>query len=326
MSAAAGSLTPLAGGRGLASWEPAAVAALVDPAWDGFLRSATALAADGGLDSPSRAAGRTARDLCISLGDWDDAPTLARLLREARDGTSGGTSGGTPEGSVFDQEGRDRAVIAAHRTASDGDVLAALSRARTRYAEVLAGDDVRELATAPTRSALGILPLLGQAAAVCYQLAVAALDLAAAGAPDPPPPVLHAGLGALTDVVGALAARRRMHVTVAVVHPGGAWTVGAAGADWTTIEPAPPVRADALGCPAVEGPAAVLLDASAGRTAVPALVLRREIRTFDSAGLLPLAELLAGVPGLPAAGAIASVSRTLGGVGRLLGKLPGFRP
>ena len=59
---------------------------------------------------------------------------------------------------------------------------------------------------APTPGPVGVLPLLTTILAEAYELAVHALDLRDAGAADPPPALLDAGLAALAEVTGALAA------------------------------------------------------------------------------------------------------------------------
>ena len=171
------------------------------------------------------------------------------------------------------------------------------------------------------RSVLGPLPLGTLVAAGAYELAVHTLDLAPAGRPAavadpavrragrprrhdrwPGRPVRHHGRGRLRLAGGRLGLRR-----------------GATGA-WTTLElPAVPPS-----WPAVQGRAADLLDASAGRRAVPPMLARRDLRLHHVTGLLALAPIVEAVPGLPGGSAL-QVGRcaTCAGVSRLVRRLPG---
>jgi hypothetical protein len=75
----------------------------------------------------------------------------------------------------------------------------------------------------------------------------------------------------------------------------------------------------------VASSAAVLLDASAGRRNVPALLARRRLRLRRGPALLALAPLLERVPGLPGGPALRAATGILGGVGRVAGTLGGGR-
>ncbi|WP_218566324.1 maleylpyruvate isomerase N-terminal domain-containing protein [Vallicoccus soli] len=322
MPTPAGPLLPVPGERGLASYETPVLAGHVLAAWDGFLALARALADDGALDRPSRLPGWSARDVCVHLGSWPDAPTLVRLLDEAR--AAAADPAVVEQGAAFDQEAHNEALLAAHRGAPDDEVLAALAAGRGATAGLLEDPELDALALVPTRSLLGPLPLLGHVAAAAYELAVHAGDLAPAGAPEPARDLLHAGVGALVDVTGALCARAGTALTAAVLTPTGGWAFGARGADWTTVELARGARAGDLGWPAIEAEAAVVLDVSAGRVAAPPLLVRRELRTHDVAGLLELAGVVQDVPGLPGGAAVLTATRYLSGVGRLVRRLPGL--
>ncbi len=324
VSADPGPLLPVGGERGLASYDVSVLSAHLIAAWDGFLVLARALADDGGLDRPSRLTGWSARDVCVHLGSWPDAPSLARLLDEARAGAQDPSR--AAGASAFDQDAHNDALLHAHRGATDAQVLDALLAGREAVLDLLDDPDLEALALVPTRSVLGPLPLLGHVAAAAYELAVHAGDLAPAGAAAPPAPLVHAGLGALVDVTGALSARARRPITAAVLTPTGGWAFGCGGgADWTTVELAPGMSAGDLGWPAVEAEAAVVLDVSAGRVSVPPLLVRRELRAHDVAGLLELATVVQDVPGLPGGAAVLAATRYLsGGVGRLVRWLPGL--
>ncbi|MGN6330920.1 MAG: maleylpyruvate isomerase N-terminal domain-containing protein [Motilibacteraceae bacterium] len=316
-------LVPDAGERGLSSADLAAVAGSLLAAWDGFLVVAQHLADAGGLGRPSRLPGWSARDVCVHLGSWPDAPVLDRLLADGRTSADGGLDV-AELGAPLDVDGANEAVLAAHRDASDDEVMAALRAARERTVDFLDSPEARELALAPTRTLLGPLPLLGHVGAAAYELAVHALDLGPAAAPAPSDELLLAGLGALADVTGALCARSGVSATVAILTPLGGWAFGSRGPDWTTVQLGPDAAASTLGWPSLEGAAPVVLDASAGRAAVPPLLLRRELRVHDVPGLLALVPVLDGVPGLPGGAALAAGARYLSGLTRFVRRLPGL--
>jgi len=69
---------------------------------------------------------------------------------------------------------------------------------------------------------------------------------------------------------------------------------------------------------AVEGDAAVLLDASAGRRAVPALLASRAMRVHGLADIVRLAPIVDEVSGLPGGPALGAAARWIAGAGRLL--------
>lgn len=164
---------------------------------------------------------------------------------------------------------------------------------------------------------MGELTLTGLVVARCYELAVHTLDLAPAHvAPDPR--VLGAGVAALADVTGALAARQQLRVTVAVTTPEGGWVVGAAAGSWTTIRlDRSPGRS--LGWPGIDGSAADVLDAAAGRVPAVQLLVARRLRVHDAPALLRLLpaieDVVPGGPGLrAAAGVLSGAGRALNGV------------
>ena len=300
-------LLPISGERGLASHDVALLARSYLGAWDAFID----LAADVELDAPSRLSGWTGRDVLAHLGAWEDHVTMERLLAEAR---------GTAHAERIDQDARNASVIARHRDATHGELIAALERARDAVADFLASDEAREFGVRRVDSVLGPLPLLAVVGAANYELAVHGLDLLPAGVAAVPAQVLHAGLGSLVDITGALAARQEITATVTGMTPFGGWAFGCRGQDWTTVElPAGPI--EGIG---VEADAAVLLDVSAGRVAVPPLLVRRELRAHGTAGLMALAPIVEAVPGIPGGAALTTAARYVGGVGRLVQRLPGL--
>lgn len=303
-------LVPQPGERGLASAHPAEVAALLDGAWAGLLD----LAAVVHLDAPSRLEGWTARDVLVHLGSWDGGSGMARQVDDARTGRVT---------AADDGRASTTALLAEHHDASREEVLAALSAGRSRVAEFLAGPDAELLGRRWVGSVVGDLPLTGLFVAQAYELAVHALDLAPAGAPAPPAALLDAGLGAVVDVTGALAARRGLDASFCVVTPTGSWAVAAAGEAWTTIRLGVELADRKPAWPAVTGSAADVLDASAGRALAAQLVLTRRLRLHDLPGLLRLLPALEAVPGLPGGSAVQATLRTLAQTGRLARRLGG---
>ena len=279
------------------------VGELVLPAWDAFLAAAEAV----DLTAPTRLPGWRAQEVCVHLGVWSDHAALADLVASARDGGTG-----TPA----DVDAVNARVTAAHRDASREDVLAALERNRAATVAYLA-DEPPERDTAPAVSTVGRLPMLSVVLGQAYELAVHGLDLVSAGAAPPPAPVLQAGLAALADVTGALAAQQRITAGATLATPDGGWAF-AAGADGWTVHPVPAGRVRGT---AVEAPADLLLDAASGRTnPVTALALRR-LRVQELGGLLALAPIVSVAPGIPGGPLLALAARTLGSAGGLLGRL-----
>lgn len=307
-------LQPAEGERGLASYDLADLAALLAGAWDDFIEVVDHVE----LSAPSRLRGWTAHDVCVHLGSWPGRRSMERLVEEARSGHHGEHVLRGQHADAFDQDGHNEALIDAHREAGRDEVVDALVLARDEVGGFLTSEVAVEVGGRQVRSMLGPLPLLTVVAAMCYELAVHALDLAPAGAPDPPARLLDAGLAAVTDVTGGLAARHGIDATIGVVSPEGGWAFGTSGADWTTMNlpMVPPTW------PAVEAPAALLLDASAGRRQVPLLLARRELKVHHVTGLLALAPIVEEVPGLPGAHALGGAVRHLSGVGRLVRRLP----
>jgi hypothetical protein len=221
---------------------------------------------------------------------------------------------------TFDQESHNDAVLAAQAGALRADVFAALAGSRQEVASFLASDEARVLGRRRVRSVLGPLPLSTLVGAAAYELAVHGLDLRPSGAGRPGPALLSAGLASLVDTTGALAARCELTATAACVSPQGGWSFAAMPGAWTTLEL--PTVPDAWAV--VEGDAADLLDASAGRRAVPPMLARRDLRLHHVAGLLALAPIVEAVPGLPGGPALRAAIHNVRGLTRLLRRLPGL--
>jgi uncharacterized protein (TIGR03083 family) len=277
-------------------------------AWDDFL----AVAASADLSRPSRLPGWSGREACIHLGSWDDHRVMSSVVAAAR-------SGGGEEPA--DVDGGNARLNAAHRDASNDDVLAALQRSRDVIEAWFEGAEPAELGLALVRSAVGELPLLALLSAGCYELAVHALDLGPCGADAPSPFLLGRGLAALIDVTGALSARHDIPITVTAQTPDGGWAFTSSADGWTT-DAVPPGTYLGTG---VRGTAADLLDVSAGRVPLPGLLLTRRLVVQQLPSFMRLAPILSEVPGLPGGSAlkagVGGISAVTGGVSKVLGRL-----
>jgi uncharacterized protein (TIGR03083 family) len=294
-------MTPTSTQRGLSGAGRDTVGPLVLGAWDAFL----GVVQHVDLSRRTRLPGWRAQEVCVHLGVWDDYDALAGLLASARDGGPG---------DAPDVDTANERVTRAHRTAPRTEVLAALERHRDGVRTYLQGAPAA-LDHAPTAAPVGVLPLLTTILGEAYELAVHALDLRDAGAGDPPPALLDAGLAALADVTGALAAAHGVRGRAALVTPEGGWRFEAGDDGWTVERV--PAHADVDG-PVVRGDAAVLLDASAGRANPVGLLARRRLALGDAPGLLALAPLVDAAPNLPGGPLLRVAARTLSGAAGLL--------
>ena len=296
------------GSCGMAMTDPTDLGTSVVAAWDAFLEVVEAT----DLSRPSRLPGWTGRDTCIHLGSWDDHRVLTGILAAAREG--GGTD-------LSDVDANNARLVASHAGATAEEVIAALRRSRDKIAAWFDTSEPAELATARVRSSVGELPLLSLLHAGCYELAVHALDLAPCGAPPPPPVLLDRGLAALIDVTGALSARAGIDITVTGQTDAGGWAFDSGTDGWTT-DPVPAGDFRGIG---VRGTTPDLLDASAGRTALPVLLVQRRLQVQQLTSIMRLAPLLTEVPGLPGGAALrtgaAGVSAVTSGLGKLFGRL-----
>ena len=254
----------------------------------------------------------------MHLGSWPGSRSFLRMRDEAErdEAAADWTEHRAP---TFDPDAHNEAVLAARGRAPRADVLAALHESRAEVAAFLGSDEASVLGGRPVRSVLGPLPLSTLVGAGAYELAVHALDLAPAGARAPSATLLSAGVAALVDTTGALAARCEISAGAACLSPEGGWAFAAVPGAWTTLElPSMP-----QGWAAVEGRAADLLDASAGRRAVPPMLARRDLRLHHVTGLLALAPIVEAVPGLPGGTALSAAIRNVRGLSRLVRRLPG---
>jgi len=288
---------------GLAGRGREAVIRDVLTAWDAFL----AVAETADLDERTRLKGWRNRDILVHLGAWPGYRALDLLLDSARhDGRT----------TVPDVDASNAGIIAARGRSSRAEILAALREHRDdieHYAE-----RGTELDLAPTASIAGRLPLLTVIGGECYELAVHALDLAAAGADDPEPELLRLGVGALTDVTGALAIAAGIDARVNQSTPEGSWSVTADAHGWET-EASTGSFAKGSG-PVISGSSATILDASAGRNNPVVQLAKRRITVQDLPGVLRLTPILSVAPSLPGGPMLALAAKTLGGASSFLGR------
>ncbi|WP_436772941.1 maleylpyruvate isomerase N-terminal domain-containing protein [Yinghuangia sp. YIM S09857] len=295
---------PAGAALGVASTPLAAQRSRALLAWDAFRD----LAAGADPDAPSRLPGWTGRAVVAHLASWPAEPLLDRLLAEAR-----GTR--DPAARPLDQDAANAALVDAHRDATATELLDALDDGRARLVAAFDAVEREGIGFARTGSQVGPVPLLTQLGAIAYELAVHAADLAPCGAAEPDPALVDAGLLALADITGALAARYGLTAESALVGPVGGWAFTADGGGWSVRS----VPAGKCSGPAVRASsAALLLDASAGRRSVPPLLVKRDLRLDNVPGLLALAPLLDHVPGLPGGPALRVAAGWLGGLGRAI--------
>ncbi len=295
-------LEPEAHEHGLASGDLTALAASMDRGWELFEQ----VAADCDLSAPSRKHGMTGRAIVARLGRWESGRSLEDLLRDAHDGDAG----------HFDPDEVDSAVIDATSDLPDEEILDGLSAARAASAAWMASDGPATWGLVHTSSPLGPLPLLTVLNAMTYQLAVASLDLEPTGA-RPPDELMVIGLRALVDTTGALAGRAHFTGSFTAVTPDLIVGVGARNGFWRTAD----LDVDPHAGPGVEAAARVVLDVTSGRANVPGLYRSGALHVRDLPGLVRLAPVLEGVPGIPPLGAVGKAMSVVDAVGGLLGRL-----
>ncbi len=287
--------------HGLASGDLARLAADIDRAWELF----EGVAAEIDPDAPSRKQGWTARELIARLGQWESGRTLTDLLADAHDG----------DAAHYDADAVDEQVREATADLPFDEVRAGLSAARATTREWLGSDGPGTWGLVHTSSPLGPLPVLTVMNAMTYQLSIAALDLEQCGA-TAPDELLGIGLYALIDTTGALAGRKHVTGSFTAVTPEGIVGVGSRGGHWRTAE----LAEDPNMGPGVLAPRRVVIDATSGRGNVGHLYRTGELHVRDLGGLVRLAPVLDGVPGVPPLGAVGRALTVVDAVGGLLGR------
>lgn len=291
-------LTPSPGSRGLATADLAGLGERVIAGWQAFLD----VAAEADLEAPSRKPGWSGHDIVVHLGAWDDARTLDDILDDARRGRV----------HTVDQSALGKALITEHADASREEALQAVQAALDTAVEWFgdldaAGDDALLLTASP----LGALPVATLLHAAVYQLACSALDLEPCGV-EVGDDLLDAGLVALVDSTGALAARKGATASLSASTESGVWGFGATAGDWAAVELDEPAG------PSVHASSRLILDITSGRTGQVAAMYRSgDLRVHDLPGLLRLAPLIQDVPGIPGGAALGAATRYLGGLSRI---------
>lgn len=288
--------------HGLASTDRSALAADIDRAWSLF----EAVAGDLDPDAPSRKGGWTARELVARLGSWEFSRTLDDVLREAHDG----------DADYFDADAMEQEIRIETAALPYADILASLSRAHTATTDWLASEGPQTWGLVHTSSPLGPLPVLTVLNAITYQMSIAALDLEPAGV-EAPAELLGVGLSALVDTTGALAGRNHVTGSFLAVTPGRVVGVGARAGHWRTRV----LDEDPAAGPGAVASARVIIDVTSGRGNVGHLYRSGALQVRDIGGLIRLAPVLEGVPGIPPMGAIGRAMSVVDAVGGLFGRL-----
>jgi hypothetical protein len=314
---------PGSGEQGLASRLAASTAATSVRSWETFRDSLYDLSAAGRFDAQLRstsAGGRhqTVRDLAIGIGAWPEARTVAVIEQEAADGVVGD----------FDQDPLTEQLRNLYSGCSDAEILAAVDASVDQLNEWTQNTATTDSAVLPVRSLLGTLPVLTLLHAACYQLAVYALDIESSASNGTPMPAADAqlkfaGVAALVDVTGAIAARHGVAASIAARTPDGvAATRASATNSWRTVTLDAGSLVDA---PSVTASTKTFIEVTTGRVSnIPALMLRRELVLDDIPGLLHITPVLEGVPGLPGGTALRAATtsvRAMAGIGGRLSRL-----
>ena len=302
-------LQPDPGERGLVSREVTETVTRSLLAWDLFIEAAE----QADLVGPSRSRRKRGLDIVLPLGVWPETRSLADVLDDAA---------AERYDDPVDLEAAEARTLAARGSVSPEEAIAGLRRARDELAAFAQSAGALEAFGQVTSSPLGPLPVLTLLHAVAYQLAVSALDLVPCGA-TPSSDLLDAGVVALVDTTGALAQRQGISGSITAMIPSGAWGFGSTSHDWRTAPVDVPEPADGPPPgPAVRATAEILLDITSGRVGnVAALWSQGDLVTHDLGGLMAFAPVVDQVPGIPGGTALRAASRTIGGVGRILGSL-----
>ena len=293
--------------RGLATTRPDTMAADALAAWDALLMAAD----ECDLTLPARAHGWSGIQVLLPFGDWPEHRTLTNILDDARSGVTG----------TVDQADDVRRVHAAHSDVSPQEAMDAVRRSRDALRAWIEAGGPQDEGLLPTRSLLGTLPVLTLAHATAFQIAVSARDLQACGA-RPHDELTATGLLALVDTTGALAARQRATASMTVRTPSAFLGTGSDGTGWRTADLSE--LTEPLG-PGIIATAAVVIDIASGRASVPSLYSSGQIAVTDLTGLLALAPIIEGVPGIPAGASLARAAKVMNGITGMLGGLFGKR-
>lgn len=288
--------------HGLASGDRGDLVAAITRAWELFEEVAT----QAELGAPSRKQGWSGRQIVARVGEWEFGRRLDDMLAEAHDG----------DADFYDADALDEVVRERTAGLPDEDVLEAVAAARATTEQWLASEGPETWGLVHTSSPLGPLPVLTVMNAMTYQLAISTLDLVPCGA-EPPDELMHIGLAALIDTTGALAGRRHVTGSFTAVTPELIVGAGAHGGHWRTSL----LDSDPNAGPGVVASARTVLDVTSGRANVANLYRTGELHVRDLTGLIRLAPVLEGVPGVPPLGAVGRALSVVDAVGGLFGRL-----
>ena len=272
-------LAPEPGERGRASADLPGMLAATVAAWDALIAEVSHIP----LSVVGRHKKRTAARTLVVLGSWPEGRPLAAIRADALSGITTAA----PLDAIEDR------IITAHVHDSAEEILASLERARDDVATWAASPNLDQEALLPVGGPLGVVPLATLVAATSYQCAVAALDLAPLGV-RASNELLAAGLASLVDTVGAVAVQQEGAITLLALTPQLRIGTATDGPDWCTRQVDDEMPGPALVCSA-----GLLLDIASGRASATAAYARGEVQARDLGGLVTVAQVLAGAPGLP---------------------------
>ncbi len=287
--------------HGLATADTPALADSINLAWQRFEEGL----ADVDLAAPSRKQGWTARELVAKVGEWEAGRRLDDMLRDAHDGEAG----------FYDNDAIEQRIREATADLPDAAILESVASARRTTAEWLASDGPQTWGLVHTSSPLGPLPMLTVVNAMTYQLSITALDLEPAGT-EADPELLAVGLAALIDTTGALAGRKRVTGSFTAITPDLIVGSGSRGGFWRTAQ----LDEDPHHGPGVVAELRTILEVTSGRANVPHLYRTGELHVRDLTGLVRLAPVLDGIPGIPPMGAVGRALSVVDAVGGLFGR------
>ncbi len=255
-------------------------------AWTDFLD----VVADVDVDAPSRVKKTTAREILTRVGTWPQSRDLSQILTDAVGDDAG----------RIDQDKLDDRVVELNEGRPRAEIFAAIERSRDALSQWLGNNpqghaSFDEVAVRLVSTPLGALPLITYMHAAAFQLAVSARDLSVAGASESQD-LSMAGLRALVDTTGALAARAEIDAQFSTVTPAGSvFTVTGPGS-WIAGSIDQVGGRDFAG---VEGPIGTVLDIASGRQNPLRRITSRDVSVRDVPALLRLAPIAYDNPGLP---------------------------
>lgn len=272
--------------RGLAAVGARTIAEETIAAWTEFLD----IASEVDIEAPTRAKKTSARAIIARVGSWPQSRQLPQIIADAQAGRVG----------RIDQDQIDNRAIEINAGRPKQDLLDAVAVSRDSLVDWLAGrsqdlPSFDEYALKPVATPLGSLPLVTYMNAGAFQLAVSARDLQ----PDSsqvPDSLLVAGLRALVDTTGALAARMHIDSEFAIVTPTVCVFTATGPGNWITGNVDTTLGRGVAG---VEGDIGNVLDVASGRRNPLRGLGSRELTVRDVPAMLRLAPIAHDNPGLP---------------------------